>query len=231
MSHWGIDDLVKEITDLAEIEQVRKGEELITRLVAQLSTKISYAGEISPSALLKLTQHLAATSLSDTIKRTLQSCLDERAMSSCDGPLKLISKPQTMTSVWNYLDEDEAKDIATAPLPTMVNIVCNRMKKVGVKALKEKTKKATVAYLIQLLVTRGEAYPMPAEIYKLGEYLSNAFSACSQAALVSGLAVYPEFPKDVGGEPWMNSMVTVFCMLCKLLSLRSLLAFWFILFI
>lgn len=79
--------------------------------------------------------------------------------------------------------------------------------------------------------TSGYQGPMPAEIYKLGEYLSNAFSACSQAALVSGLAVYPEFPKDVGGEPWMNSMVPVFCMLCKLLSLRSLLVFWFILFI
>ena len=128
--------------------------------------------------------------------------LDNRAINSNESKLMLVTKPQKLTTIFNYLDQNEMALVKTSPLPTAVHIMCCRMKMLGITSLKEKTKKATVAFLIQLLVARGEARPTANEIYKLGQYLYDAFDCCIQAPLVPGLATYPSSPLQIGGVPW-----------------------------
>ena len=199
MAKWCVDDLIQEIDDLDKLSIARKDSCIIPRLVDQIKEKINAVNEISAGQLLAVTQVLANSPLNDSIKDILQNALDERSLaSSSQCLLKVVTKAQTLAQVWNYLTTSEYAELVKAPLPTMVQILCGRLRKVGVKSMKEKTKKPTVAFLIHILVSRGEPTPLGPDIYKLSQYFTDAFTSHMQQPLVQGVATYPNTPMELG---------------------------------
>ena len=199
MAKWCVEDLIQEIDDLDKLAMARNGSCIIPKMVDQFKEQINAVNEISAGQLLAVTQVLAKSSLSDSIKDTLQNTLDERSLSSSSQCLlKAVAIAQTLGQVWNYLTTSEYAELVKAPLPTMVQILCGRLRKVGVKSMKEKTKKPTVAFLIHILVSRGEPAPLGPDIYKLSQYFTDAFASHLQQPLVQGIATYPNTPMELG---------------------------------
>lgn len=200
MSHWSVPDFIKEINDLNTLFKSRSNSTIVDRLAANLCTKIQSIDALTPSALVQLSEAISQTGLSDTTKDLLQNAFDEKSLSSSNGALQLVAKSQTLQCIWNYLSEKEYAEIVQAPLPAMMQIVCARLKKVGMRSMKEKTKKPVVTFLIHMMVSRGEPHPLPAEVYKMGQSLYDVFHAKVQPPLTQPLATYPAVPHDLGED-------------------------------
>eukprot|EP00435_Cladocopium_sp_Y103_P023446 s3052_g5.t1 len=191
MASWTLADIKKEITDLSKLNDRRPNDVIVTKMVAQVERKLESAGAISATTLMELSETIAGTSLADELKSSLQSKVDDLAMSGSNGPLQLVAKAQTLMTIYNYLSVSEFEKVQTAPLPLATQICCSRLKMVGIKSLKEKTKKSTLAFLLHLLQARGEPMPTPAEVYKLSKYVAASFHESQVQPLVPGLATYP----------------------------------------
>lgn len=211
MAKWCVEDLIQEIDDLDKLAIARNGSQIIPRMVDQVKEKINAVNEISAGQLLAVTKVLAESSLNDSTKDILQNALDERSLaSSSQCLLKVVTKAQTLGQVWNYLTTSEYSALVKAPLPTMVQILCGRLRKVGVKSMKEKTKKPTIAFLIHILVSRGEPAPLGPDVYKLSQYFTDAFTSHLQQPLVQGVATYPNTPEELGQVSCKKLFQTVF---------------------
>ena len=103
-----------------------------------------------------------------------------------------------LLSLWNYLNSKEWEMVQSATTVEAVHVFASRLRAVGVKSMKEQTKKHALALLLHLMIQRGEPKPPPMEIYKLGNYLHDCFASCQQPSLVAGFLRYPDKPADLG---------------------------------
>ena len=203
MAKWTVDDFIKEIKDLDRLNEARPDDAIIKRMAQQLENKIKCAGGggFNATVLIRLSEAISATSLQDDLKKSLQAIVDDVAMSATNnGMLQVTTKSQTVLHFHNYLSVSEAQAIQTAPLPHMVLLCCKRLRMIGVKSIKEKTKKAVLLYCIHVLVSRGEPQPTAAESYKLADYILRTFLGCAVPPRVEGIAVYPCSPQDIGSD-------------------------------
>ena len=200
MSQWTVDALLDEISHLKTLHEVRKDADVVIKMATCIASKITGASEITPSMVVKLCQAVDNAPLNDAVKATLHRALDEKVMTGDSGSCKLVSKPQSLLSIYNYLSKTEAAEIQKAPLPHMVQIIVKRLRMVGLRSCKESTKKYCCAYLIHLMCQRGEPSPTGPEVYKLAQYLVDAFAGSTQASLVPAHAQYPWTPAQMGDE-------------------------------
>lgn len=204
MAAWTLADIKQEILDLSKLNDSRPNDQIVSRMVAQVEKKLESAGAISASTLIGLSETITSTSLSDELKTSLQNKVDDLAMSGSNGPLQLVARSQTLVTIYNYLSVSEFEKVQTSPLPVATQICCSRLRMIGIKSLKEKTKKSTLAFLLHLLQTRGEPMPTPAEVYKLSAYVAASFHENQVQPLVPGLATYPSTPAEIGQDPPMH---------------------------
>ena len=205
MAAWSVDDLLKELADLEELQRIRPNADLLPKLLLALQHKVQAVTALTPSMLLKLTTALEASSLPADLKKGLQDSVDERAMQASAGTLQLTTKSQVLLTPWNYLSSKEWEQFKAAPQSEMVHLLVSRAKAIGVTSMKEKTKKAMLALVMHSQEVRGEPRQTPAEVYKTVGYIHRAFLLCRQHALVAGFATYPDKPSDLGVE-WMRKV-------------------------
>lgn len=201
MAHWSVDDLLKEIKDLESLHALRPQSMVVSNLLKGLETKVQAMDCLTPSMLVKLTEALDASSLTDEMKQSLHDLVEARAMEANSGALRLQNQPQVLLSLYNYMSAQEWELLQQAPFTQAVQICVNRMRACGLKSMKESTKKHVLAMLIHLMLLRGEPQPPGTEIYKMSTYLLDSLKASKQQALVAGLAVYPDKPADIGSVP------------------------------
>lgn len=208
MASWTLADFKREIIDLSKINDNRPNDVIVTKMAAQVEKKLESAGAISATTLIDLSETIANTSLSDELKSSLQGKVDDLAMNGSNGPLQLVTKAQSLVTIYNYLSATEFEKVQNAPLPLATQICCSRLRMVGIKSLKETTKKSTLAFLLHLLQARGEPMPTPAEVYKLSKYLATSFHDNQVQPLVPGLATYPATPAEIGQDSHMQYSLT-----------------------
>lgn len=201
MARWNAADLVKEINDLDVLNTARSGSAIIEKMASQIVGKIDQLPDISASQLIHISEGINASGLPESIKHLLLDSLDARALKCSNGCLTTVAKSQTLTTVFNYLSQKEYAEVSSAPLPTMVHTICQRLKKCGVRSMKEKTKSSSIAFILHLMTQRGEARPPPVEVYNMGKYFANAFAACDQTGLAGGYGTYPSTPAELGDVP------------------------------
>ena len=200
MAAWSVEDFLKEIEDLEALQKIRPGALALPKLLEALEHKIKAIESLTPSVLLKLTQKLEASSLPADLKSSLQNAVDEKAVGVSAGALKVQAGPQILLSLWNYLSAKEWHMVQSSPYVEAVHVCVKRLRAVGVKSMKEQTKKSALALLLHLMINRGEPKPPPMEVYKLGNYLHDSFMSCNQPSLVAGFLKYPERPADLGDD-------------------------------
>lgn len=85
----------------------------------------------------------------------------------------------------------------------------SRMKKCGLKSMKEKTKKHCAAFLVHLQEKQGHQVPTAGEFYKLAETVKVAFKASEQRPLVESLNRYPCTPQELGEDTCKFSVLFI----------------------
>ena len=198
MAAWSVDDFLKEIEDMEALQKLRPNALALPKLLETLEHKIKAIDSLTPSLLLKLTEKLEASSLPTDLKSSLQEAVDQKAVDASAGALKLQAGCQILVSLWNYLSSKEWQMVQSAPYVEAVHVCVSRLRAVGVKSMKEQTKKHALSLLLHLMIQRGEPKPPPMEVYKLGNYLHDCFVSSKQPSLVAGFLRYPEKPTDLG---------------------------------
>ena len=215
MSAWTADDLLKEINDLEDLYSLRPTGPTIPHLVTGLQSKIDGIDSLTPRLLVHLIKALDAAKLPEDMKKALQDTMEKRMVQMNSGPLKLQNVPQTLQSLYNYFSAKEWVQLQKAPFTESVHIAVQRLRAIGVKSVREATKKHVVALLVHLAMMRGEPKPPGGEIYKMSAYLHEAFTKSKQPSLVPGLATYPDKPADIGPVTWMHYILFIFEMIKK----------------
>ena len=159
MAHWSADDLVKEIHDLQNLRKLRPESFVVGRMQAVLINKIQ-ACQLSSTVALKFLSTIQDSELPDEMKEALMDTVDQQASSNMAGPLRLTTTPQTLRTVYNYVSNNELKTLLQmSSNMDALPLISARLRMIGLKSLKECTKKNVTALLLHLALRRGEALP------------------------------------------------------------------------
>ena len=217
MALWDVEDLAKEISDMEVIFMRNKGSELLPKMKDALKSKVDAVQLLTPSSFVRLSDAVLRmkkdmknkSSLPMDMKKELESCLEAKAATSIQGPTRLQTTPQSMTMPYNYLTQNEWKQIQ-AGINTIdaANILIKRIKQCGLRSLKEDTKKHLTAFLVSLQMKANSVLPPAMEMYKLSQFVQETFGACGVQPLHAGLATYPPSPYDIGeARDWKGSLL------------------------
>ena len=191
---------MKEIHDLQNLRKLRPESFVVGRMQAVLINKIQ-ACQLSSTVALKLLSTIQDSELPDEMKEALMDTVDQQASSNMAGPLRLTTTPQTLRTVYNYVSNNELKTLLQmSSNMDALPLISARLRMIGLKSLKECTKKNVTALLLHLALRRGEALPTVQELYKLSGFVASSFAACAVEPKVSGYAVYPPTPQELGED-------------------------------
>ena len=206
-SHWSVDDLIKELHDIGALFQTRPESKFLDQLKLQFLQKLEGVDRMSAGNIIQLTKVLESSPLPADWKQQVQDAIDITAMRQQAGPLKLGTAPQSMEHVWNYMSKSEGKAMQTLCTTDAVTSICMRLRAIGLRSMKETTKKNIVAFLVYLQLQQGKPMPPVQDLYNLSKYVHESFLACTQMAVVPGFAKYPSNPRDLGEDTGQQSVI------------------------
>eukprot|EP00439_Symbiodinium_sp_Y106_P077435 s1600_g16.t1 len=109
----------------------------------QLQHKLQAVTELPPAAMLELYQVLEKCSLPQSIVESCIEVLDGKALGNEKaGSSRLQQKPQQCDSLVKYLTAEEIGNLETQDMWSGTAILAKRLRLLGVRSMKESTKKA-----------------------------------------------------------------------------------------
>ena len=210
MSSWGTADVVKEITDVADLLRARRqatpqggsAAGIAAAMVGNVVHKIKNAGAFDAAELYRcIATHGGVFDAEH--KDMLSAAVDERVQAGA-GPtatgsaVKVTRVPQSLQSLQYYLTEAEWAEVHSCQQVRALTAVVRRLKLLGIVSLKEATKKH-VAAVIAHETMQGGRLPTPTEYYGLVQRLLAAFTADTTQTPpgVTPLLHYPARPQDM----------------------------------
>ena len=200
MVQWTVEDIVQEVKHLETIGTMRKESKIMETMVKCLVSKLQAIDTVPPSAYVKLMGCFSECSLPEEITEQLADALEEKSVETMEGHLRLQACPQSMTNVFNYLSKTEWEKIQNLTFAEACSVLVCRLRTVGLKSMKEKTKKHATAFLVYLQEKQGHQLPTAGEFYKLAENVRGTFKASEQAPAVGSYNKYPMAPQELGQD-------------------------------
>ena len=178
-----------------QLLQARPGHEpLMHGLGSALNGKLE-AMIVGPSQLVQLYDLVKGSGLPDAMKNPMLRILDEKSMGKASGPCKVTAVPQQVDWINHYLTAGEHEKLGQCSPYEGAHVVCKRLRLMGVKSLKESSKKVVTALLISCELARGGARPSHESIYLLSQHVGHCFLTCATAA-PPGAAALQCYPAD-----------------------------------
>ena len=189
---WTTDDFTKELDAAAQFIALRPDAANADAVVSKLCNRIASSGEWSTKEACLLLEHVQKCSLPDEQKGKVQSELERKAVESSNNScLRLQGTPQSVCFPWNYLSQTEWESLPSLTDSEVICLVVRRLKKIGVKSLKEDTKKWICAMVLALKLGKHEKQPPYLQIFEWVKFMVSAFGAESQCSLVGGEKITP----------------------------------------
>ena len=199
--HWKVNDIKLEVMHLEKLLVARPN--LANQkevLVSGLKNKVANMGSLDSAALLELYNIFQSSKLPGDITMNFLTLLDKNALAGpCHaGATQVLAKPQALDALQKYLTLAEHNMLATADMWSGCSVLSKRMRLLGVRSLKESTKKVATAILLYYEWKRVGRLPGGDSSYVLSQHLLAAFQGCQVevSPAVPLLAVYPD-------DPWM----------------------------
>ena len=217
MSVWTVLDICKEMNDVTSLLAVRMPfassnvdgyMAMAGAMTSSICNKIQSIKPLTAAQAVELYKATSGMQLCDELKASLTKAIDE-GVSYQTGPTTSSSSlvPQSHIYMFNYMTK---QDWATINGPectywTAINVVATRLRLVGVKSLKEETKKWCTAMLVHCFMQKSGQMPPYKMVYQLSQDLQQAHSSCitQTAASLSCPLKYPEKPHMMG-QSWME---------------------------
>ena len=202
--HWQVSDIKQEVLDLEQLLKVRPN--LLTKQdvwMQQLQQKLEAVKVLPPAAMLELYKVFEESSLPKTIVESCIEVLDGKALGNQEsGSSRLQQKPQQCDSLVKYLTAEEIEAVETQDMWSGTAVLAKRLRLLGVRSMKESTKKVAVAVLLLLEFKRTSKMPGADISYTLAQHMLAAFDGCpiQMPAGAPNLATYPSDPAGLAAS-------------------------------
>ena len=168
---------------------------MATAMINSICCKIKGMSNLSPTTALELYAVVPSTSLDSEYKEQLTLALDA-ALRAEPAPTDRIT-PQSLTSPQNYLTAKdwEALESSSISYWQMLQVVANRLRLLGIRSLKEDTKKWCTALLVHVGMDKSGQMPPYSMIYQMVQDLVQAHQTSPLVlSHVKTFTVFPEIP-------------------------------------
>jgi hypothetical protein len=200
MAHqWSNEDFCHELEHVAKLLQERPNSMVGHTALGTLKQRLQGVPTWSPSALSDLYGKVKATTLPDPLKEQIMEVMDSLDANNQTN-LQLSTKPQSLHNLPPYLTQADWDKLHGGHLMVDgLRVLCERLKALGVKSMKEDTKRECIAVLLHVKCTvQKQAMPNPWQIYYMVNDLVKVFgNTKSEKCQVLGLLAYPALPTSL----------------------------------
>lgn len=213
MGSWQVSDLVAELQAMSTLLKARgdtAGDSpLAASLLKALTSKLKAAKEMSVNGLTEFMQACSTSSLPQSLIDQLLKEVENVAMTMANadsfgfGPASKIQQvPQELLNVPSYLSVADWEKLEAMDMENGIQVLVSRLRKLGMRPLKETTKKACAATLVLVQMGKGKPMPPYKEIYRLTQVFQQAFLASDviPGDGVQSLCKYPSNAADLGAQ-------------------------------
>ena len=198
---WKLDDLIQELHYIEQFAKTSPDEQKLKVVLAQFSERVKGCNPWTMKETLELIGAVKKSCLGEVYQKDLLVIAEEKALSpDADSHLRLQPSGQLMVTPWNYMSEAEWTAFPGLTVHEKISLMVCRLKKCGIKSLKEESKKWLAALVLHLHLKQGKAQPSPEEMYAWKDIISVTFKMESQQALWTGFPRYPVSPFELGDE-------------------------------
>ena len=177
-------------------------------MTTSICSKIQSTKPLAAAQAVELYKATASMQLCDELKALITKVIDECV--SCQADASTSSQnlvPQSNIFMYNYMTQKDWNVLNSQDCTywTAINVVATRLRFVGVKSLKEDTKKWCTALLLHCFMQKSSKMPPYKMIYQLSQDLSQAHASCitQTPANLSCPTKYPEKPQLLG-QSWVE---------------------------
>lgn len=200
---WNVNDIADEIAGVSCLllsrrqtskhASVEKEKALVENCVKKIEAMQSLTSQDAATLFTKVGQ----TSLSEDMKQLICDGIDAAmTKASNHGPAAAMTKPQTLTTVNNYLTEEDWQALAGDwSLSAKAGILVKRLRALGVRSCSEATTRYCVALLLALLPPH--AFPAYDVVFAFVHDFKKLFASSKECTHAPWLQKFPEFPSQL----------------------------------
>ena len=172
MADLTVSHILSEMADVQTlIGNARMSEDVKANCVAQLASKIRSMPQCSTSDAVHLCQAISSLTMPDAFSTALQTAVDARlssAVAAAPAMPKEQLKPQLLLSICEYLSEADwiLIDNGTCSPMQIMQVIANRLSRLGVRSLHEQTVKWSVALVVWIMRKRSNELPSYGSIFE-----------------------------------------------------------------
>ena len=168
-----------------------------------LKQRLTSVHDLTASGLSVLYDKVEAAELPAEMKDEIMETMDNLSLQQ-ETALEVSAKPSSLHNLPPYLTTLDWQKLEQSHLLDNMRIICERLKKLGIKKLKEDTKKTAIALLLHLHVTvHKHSLPCPWRIYGLADDFVQCFAHIEVGTTVAPLRLYPTSPTGLKKE-WIK---------------------------
>ena len=196
---WTSADVKLELQAMSKLLHSRPGvHELEDKLCQSLKAKLDHMTFLSNADLVLCYDSLKEATLPAKMNDELLASLDALAVSRVDnsGSAKLASAGQECKTFEKYLTESDLSQLATCSMWEGCQVICRRLRLLGITGMKESLKKICLGVLVWHEQKRTKQMPCPDSVYALGHHLLQVLHtiAVEVPEKAMSLAKYPDDP-------------------------------------
>ena len=195
---WMLADLIEELQAIDAFAATKPDENNLHIIVEQFGNRVKACCPGGMKDTLALLDAVKQSKLPEPCTQKLASIAESRPWIDDASHLKLQSCGQVILTPWNYMSETEWKTLPSLTIHEMFSLIVAKLKKCGIKSLKEKRKLWIMALVLHLYMKNGKAQPSLTEIWN--NVLTTTFKMESTPALWPGQPNYPKSPSEMGED-------------------------------
>ena len=197
---WTTNDLKKMMQTLLLARPALNEEGKRQKIIEQLQAKLKQMLPLQPSQLVELYDFLSQSRLPTDVVNGLTSMLDDNSTVAMETT-RQHAVPQCCDCLDQYLNQADIATLKSVDMWHGCTALSKRLRLLGVRNLKESTKKAAVAILVFFEAERS-AIPPPDSIYVLSQHFQTSFLTqnVEVPSKAVSLAVYPNSPSELSKE-------------------------------
>ena len=202
MSQWTVKDIANELQSMQLLLVARPNvKELKASLLAQVKHKLELMPQLQPSQIVELYDLLKNGGLPSDMYDQLVQVVDQKVVSGVNnGSTRETVVPQLCDNLHMYFTNSEWQKLESMNMWEGCSVIAHRLKLLGVRSLKEATKKSATALLVWVHIKKGQSHPCGDVVYSLAEHLTSAFQVCP-TSMPNGAQHLLHFPASPGDLP------------------------------
>lgn len=201
---WTVEGVALEINNISKIMKARNNSDVASALVKNMLYKISKLADLDSSNCLKLYEAIDNSSLMPELKAEVCKAIDSRLLGSGIEESAPGGYGQKIDDAQNWLtqgDWDKIDD-PEAGYHSILVVISERLASLRVESLKESSKKAWTAMMVNVAINKSGKMPSYEAIYQLSVDLQQYVKTCPKKChpQMPFLKSFPRSPDNLAAD-------------------------------